>query len=101
VKVTPLDSFRMRVYVASAGVWLTLDAGKFEEIEVNSKTGAIRLGFSPETDFLHAARLRIEQAAKKSDAVGHRPTKSMQQERGAYVIPLGKGVTWVDLTATQ
>ncbi len=27
VKVTPLDSFRARVYVASLGLWLTLDAG--------------------------------------------------------------------------
>jgi hypothetical protein len=98
VRVTPLDSFRMRVYVASAGVWLTLDAGKFEEIEVNSKTSAIRLGFSPGTEFLRAARLRIEQPAKKSGAVSYHPTKSMQQERGAYVIPLGNGITWVDLS---
>ncbi len=99
VKVTPLDSFRMRVYVASAGVWLTLDAGKFEEIEVNSKTNAIRLGFSAETEFLHSARLRVEQPAKKSGGMSYRPAKSMQQERGAYVIPLGKGITWVDLAA--
>ena len=38
VRVTPLDSFRSRVYVASSGLWLTLDAGNFERIEVNSKT---------------------------------------------------------------
>ena len=99
VKVTPLDSFRMRVFVASAGVWLTLDAGKFQEIEVNAKTGAIRLGFSGATEFLHSARLRIEQPAKISGAANYRPAKSLQQERGAYVIPLGKGITWVDLSA--
>jgi hypothetical protein len=99
VKVTPLDSFRMRVFVASAGVWLTLDAGQFQEIEVNAKTGAIRLGFSGATEFLHSARLRIEQPAKISGAANYRPAKSLQQERGAYVIPLGKGITWVDLSA--
>lgn len=27
VEVTPLDSFRMRVYLAPMGLWLTLDAG--------------------------------------------------------------------------
>jgi hypothetical protein len=99
VTVTPLDSFRMRVYVASSGVWLTLDAGKFEEIELNAKTGAIRLGFSASTEFLHSARLRIEQPAKKSGALNYRPAKSMQEERGAYMIPLDARITWVDLTA--
>jgi Family of unknown function (DUF5695) len=98
VKVTPLDSFRLRVYVASARVWLTLDAGKFEEIEVNAKTGAIRLGFSPATEFLHSAPLRIEQPGKNG-AMSYRPAKSLKLERGAYVIPLGKGTTWVDLVA--
>jgi hypothetical protein len=99
VKVTPLDSFRMRVYLASRGVWLTLDAGQFEEVEVNSKTGAVRLGFSHATEFLHAARLRIEHPAKRDGAADYRPATSYQQERGAYVIPLGKGITWVGLSA--
>ena len=39
VKVTPLDSFRTRVYFASLGLWLTLDAGNFESVELNFKTG--------------------------------------------------------------
>jgi len=98
VKITPLDSFRMRVFVASAGLWLTLDAGQFQEIEVNSKTGAIRLGLSAATEFLHSARLRIEQPPKKGSAANYQPAKSVQQERGAYVIPLGKGTTWVALS---
>jgi len=99
VKVTPLDSFRMRVYVASSGTWLELDAGKFDGIEVNSRTGAIRAGLSPETESLHAARLRIEQTSKHTGAAGYRPERPFDQERGAYVIPVGKGTTWVDLTA--
>src|SRR5579864_2268870 len=98
VKVTPLDSFRIRVYVASAGLWLTLDAGQFQEIEVNSKSGAIRLGLSPSTEFLYSARLRIEQPAKVRGSANYQPEKSVLQERGAYVIPLGTGITWVDLT---
>jgi predicted secreted protein len=99
VKVTPLDSFRMRVYVASAGVWLTLDAGQFEEIEVNSLTGAVRVGLSPGTEFLRAARLRIEHPAMISRMATYRPAAPLKEERGAYVIPLGKGTTWVDLNA--
>ncbi len=45
VKVTPLDSFRIRVFLAPAGLWLTLDAGKFAAMEWNGKTGTVRIGF--------------------------------------------------------
>lgn len=99
VKVTPRDSFRTRVYVASSGAWLTLDAGQFERIEINTQTGAIRAGLSPATNFLHAARLRIEQPAKIGGASAYRPAKFSAQERGAYVVPLSNGITWVELVA--
>jgi hypothetical protein len=97
VKVKPLDSFRMRVYVASAGVWLTLDAGKFDEIEVNSRTGAIRLGLSPATEYLRDARLRVEQLAKVGSSPTYKPATQLRQERGAYVVPIGQATTWVNL----
>ena len=96
VKVTPLDSFRMRVYLASAGLWLTLDAGQFEALEVNAKTGAIRVGLAPSTQYLHAARLRIEQPAKVDAAKSYHLAKPWKQERGANVVLLGTGTTWVD-----
>ena len=99
VKVTPLDSFRMRVYLASVGLSLTLDAGQFETVEVNSKTGVIRVGLASATQYLRAARLRIEQPGKMGGAKSYHPAKSWKQERGAYVVPLGTGTTWVDLTA--
>jgi Family of unknown function (DUF5695) len=73
VKVTPLDSFRMRVYLASAGLWLTLDAGQFDALEVNTRTGAIRVGLAPSTQYLHVARLRIEQPAKVEGAKSYQP----------------------------
>jgi len=101
IQVTPLDSFRIRVYVASAGLWLTLDAGQFQQIDVNSRTGAIRVGLSPATEFSRTVRLRIEQPAKVSGALNYQPLKSLAQERGAYVIPLGKTTTWVELAPKQ
>lgn len=97
IKVTPLDSFRMRVYVASEGLWLTLDAGQFEALELNTKTGAIRVGLAPATQYLHAARLRIEQPGKIGGAKPYQPAKPWKQERGAYVVPLGTGTTWMEL----
>ena len=101
VKVAPLDSFRMRVYLAPAGLWLTLDAGQFETVEVNSKTGAIRIGLAPATQYLHAARLRIDQPGKAEGAAAYHPSKALRQERGAYVVTVGSGTTWVDLVGVQ
>ena len=97
VQVAPLDSFRMRVYVASAGLWLTLDAGQFQQIDVNARTGAVRVGLSAATEFVHTARLRVGQPAKLGGSGSYQLTKSVPMERGAYLIPLGKGVTWVEL----
>jgi len=97
-KITPLDSFRMRVYVATSGLWLTSDAGKFTGIEVNPKTGAVRIGLAPATSFTPAARLRVEQPAKINGVGIYSPAASFKTERDAYVIPLKAAVTWVDLT---
>jgi hypothetical protein len=96
VKVTPLDSFRTRVYVASLRLWLTLDAGKFKNIEVNSKTGAVRVGLDAATPFTPSARLHIERPGQvKSRA--YQPVKALASERDAWIEPLGKETTWVEL----
>ncbi len=96
VKITPLDSFRSRVYLATLGLWLTLDSGTFETVEVNSKTGSVRVGLASATPFTRAARLRVEQPAKVKIGV-YRPVKALNSERDAWVVPLGAATTWVDL----
>ncbi|MGH9732204.1 MAG: DUF5695 domain-containing protein, partial [Candidatus Acidiferrales bacterium] len=101
ISVTPLDSFRMRVYVASFGLWLTLDAGQFDAVEINSKTGAVRLGLASATEFTPTAFLRVEQPAKINGVGAYQLDKSFTLERGAYVVPLRKGTTWVELRAKQ
>ncbi|HET7840871.1 MAG TPA: DUF5695 domain-containing protein, partial [Terriglobia bacterium] len=99
VTVTPLDSFRMRVYLAPAGLWLTLDAGKFEGVEFNTKTGAVRVGLEAATPKTPEALLRIEQPAKISSVGIYRPATALQSERGGFRIPLGISTTWVELKA--
>jgi hypothetical protein len=98
VKVNPLDSQRQRVYISSLGLSLTLDAGTFESIEVNAKTGAVRVGLSSATSFTPSARLRIEQPAHMVTGT-YRPAKTLQSERGAWVVPLNKDKSWLELTA--
>jgi hypothetical protein len=99
VKVKPLDSFRTRVYVASAGLWLTLDAGQFDGVELNSSTGAVRVGLAAATQFTPTARLRVEQPGKLKDVGIYHPTAPLTSERDAYVVPLTGRTTWFELTA--
>ena len=100
VKVTPRDSFRMRVYLASVGLWLTLDAGQFESVELDTKTGTVRVGLAPATQFTREGLLRIEQPAKIHGVGDYSPSGTIYKpERGAFVVPLHKETTWVTLTA--
>jgi hypothetical protein len=99
VNVTPLDSARTRIYLAPYGLWLTLDAGTFEKLELNTKTGALRVGLSLSDQFTPEARLRIEQPAKIPGVGEFHPTTQLKVEREAYVIPLQKTVTWFELSS--
>jgi len=101
IKVTPLDSFRNRVYVASSGLWLTLEAGKFEAVEVDASTGAVRIGLSAADQFTPNARLRVERPSKAKDGLTYAPVQSFKVERQAYVVPLGAATTWVEISAKE
>lgn len=97
VSVTPLDSFRSRIYVTSLGLWLTLDAGTFESIELDTSTGNVRVGLAGTSAITPEARLRVEQPAKVGGASQYRPDSALRSERGAYVVPLKAETTWVEL----
>ena len=101
VDVTPLDSFRSRVYLAPYGLWLTLDSGAFERVRINLNTGAVGLAFAPATPFSSAARLRIEQPAQGGSFRTYRPSLELEREREAYVIPLSERVTWTELKSAR
>lgn len=88
IRVTPLDSFRMRVYLAPYGLWLTLDAGKFREIRFDPKSQIVRLTLDPATSYTHDALLRIEQPARIAGVGEFAPEKRYAQDRGAWVVPL-------------
>jgi hypothetical protein len=101
IKVTPRDSFRMRVYIASYGLWLTLDAGTFDTIEINPSTLAVRVGLSPANQYTPVARLRIEQPFKAGGLGNYQPSAQLKSERGAFLIPLKQTTTWVDLSVPR
>jgi hypothetical protein len=95
VRVQPLDAARSRVYIAPLGLWLTLDAGAFETVEVSGDT--VRVTLAPATPDTPRARLRIERPAAVSGLGAFVPAEEYGVERGAYVIPLSQATTDVVL----
>jgi len=97
VKIQPLDAFRQRVYVAPHGLWLTLDSGTFESVEIHTKTHTVRIGLSRANAISRQARLRIDQPARVAGVGTYRLKEKFPAERGAFVVPLQNKVSLIDL----
>lgn len=96
VRVVPTDASRARVHLAPAGLWLSLDAGTFEEVAL-ADDGTVTLTFAPADAATPAARLRVEQTAVTRDLGRYAPEPSLPVERGAWVVRLGPEPTMVTL----
>jgi hypothetical protein len=96
VRVTPLDASRARLYLAPLGLWLTLEAGAFEQVAL-TPSGEVVLTLAPATTHTPQARLRVEQPAAVAGVGTLFPTTELAMEREAYVVPLGPGPTEVRL----
>jgi hypothetical protein len=97
IKVQPLDSFRKRVFLAPLGLWLTLDAGTFEAVELNTRTGVVRISLSPANKYTTRARLRVEEPAIVAGVGHYQPQLQLAQERGAYLVPLKRARSSIEL----
>jgi hypothetical protein len=94
VRVRPLDGARSRVYLAPLGLWLTLEAGQFEAVELVGDV--VRVTLSAATVHARAARLRVERPGRPG-AAAVRPVEEYPMERSAHVISLGRVETRVEL----
>ncbi len=88
VTVHPRDAFRARLYLAPLGIWLTLDAGKFQSISLRPSTGELVVTFEPATPTTPVARLRIERPGFRGGEAMYSPVESVLSARGAYTVPL-------------
>jgi hypothetical protein len=98
VNVQPLDSFRKRIYIAPVGLWLTLDAGAFERVAINTRSGVVRVTLSRSDNFTPNARLRIQQPARIASIGTYAPRQKFVNERDAFTIPLGKSTKVIELS---
>lgn len=101
IQVQIKDSLRKRVFIAPYGLWLTLDAGMFEEVEINTRTSAVRVRLTSARPFTPQALLRIEQPGKGAGIGAYSLKGSFIRERDAYVVPLSKGTTQIELSSNR
>ncbi len=95
VSIIPKDGARTRLFIAPAGVWITLEAGKIACATYVPATGAITLTLDAATRINPVARVFVETTTKTG-----RPytVTGAQIERGGYTVPLGSAPSELTLS---
>lgn len=93
--ITPLDSFRQRLYLAPVGLWVTLDAGKLQTATLDAQSHTVQLTLAPADSATPSARVRLEQPATVSGIGAYSISGSYTNERGASAVPLGSSSTTI------
>jgi len=88
VTVDLTTAARSSFYLAPAGLWITLDAGKLNSVSYNTATGAVKLALAKGESWSPEAYLRISSPSREENAVKYAPPRLKQNGRGAYVIPV-------------
>ncbi|RKF18921.1 hypothetical protein D6851_14065 [Altericroceibacterium spongiae] len=96
IAVTPKDGARSRLFIAPAGLWVTLEAGKIASARYTPSTGTVTLTLDPATPHTPEARLHIEQTL--ADGAPY-TLSGGQLERDAYTVSLSSQPTDITLTA--
>mgnify|MGYP007116712795 FL=1 len=97
VTVDLTTAARSRFYLAPAGVWLTLDAGRFRSVSYNTSTGAIKMTIEKGETWSPEAYLRISNPSREGNAVTYSTGGLESDERGAFVIPVSKKAAMITL----
>lgn len=85
ITIEPKDSARSRLFVAPAGQWITLEAGKIASASYSPRLRTISLKLDPATATTPAARIKIEATIPGTTPM---TIKGGTLERGSYTVPL-------------
>ncbi len=91
---------KSRIFIAPAKLWLTLDAGQFNSVSYNPATGEVGLYLNPVNKYTPYAYLRLEQPTV-TERGKYMISSTLNKERGAYIIPLKKGIEQIKLYLTK
>ncbi|MXP27052.1 hypothetical protein GRI39_13545 [Altererythrobacter indicus] len=95
IAITPKDGARTRLFIAPAGLWVTLDAGKIAAAHYTPATGEVTITLDPATSTTPKARVHVEQTVAGSAAYR---LKGGTLERDAYTVNLSANPTEITLT---
>jgi hypothetical protein len=95
VHIIPQDGARRRLFIAPAGLWITLEAGRIASADYDAASGQVVLTLDPADAATAKARLLFETTTKdgKPYALG-----GGTADRGGYAIPLSTTATRITLT---
>ena len=79
---------KSRVYIAPAGIWLKLDAGTFNTVSYNAKSGQISVLVDPSDAYTPKAYLHIQHPVTNKGAREYKLAGNFSMERDAYIIEL-------------
>ncbi|MFC3443644.1 DUF5695 domain-containing protein [Sphingobium rhizovicinum] len=95
IHIVPQDGARRRLFIAPAGLWITLEAGRIASADYDAASGNVVLTLDPADAATSKARLLFETTTKdgKPYAFG-----GGTADRGGYAIPLTSTATRITLT---
>lgn len=94
VSLVPRDGARRRLFVAPAGLWITLEEGRIQSARYDTKSGKVDLTLDPASPTAPAARLLFETTTSTGRPYAIvPPAPAITAERGGYAIPLAPSAT--------
>lgn len=93
VTIAPKDSARRRVFIAPAGLWVTLDAGRIASVAYDTATGKVALTLEAADAQTPVAYVNLETTVKGAKTYALKAEKAL----GAYVVTLGSQAVTEDL----
>lgn len=103
VQVQPRDSLRRRVFVAPIAMLLTLDAGAFEAVTFDPSARTVTVTIAAAAPGASGAasapegRLVVTQTSTAAGGAVLKPSPTLTQDAGAWVVPFTNGVGTVTL----
>lgn len=88
VTVNLTTAAKSRFYVAPAGLWVTLDAGRLQSVSYNTATGAVKLVLEKGESWSPVTYLRISKPSREESAAEYSAGRLKPNARGAYEIPV-------------
>lgn len=106
VSVQIQDTLRRRIFIASFGLQLTLDAGAFSTAIVDTQANTVTVAILPVAAGAHNAasaphgRLVVSQTVAVSGIGTFTPTNTLTTDAGAFVVPFGSSGATVILRSS-